>query len=93
MKNIIFILFALGILITFSACSDNIAEKECIKDSDCATAGCSGEICTTKEEASEIVTTCIYKPEFDCLKKTSCKCINGKCQWEPNEDYIECLNH
>lgn len=66
-------------------------KAECTQDQDCATGGCSGEICGPKEKVKEIVTVCIYLPEYECLKKTSCRCIDGKCQWEKTGEFKECM--
>lgn len=66
---------------------------ECITNSDCATGGCSGEICGPKDKVKNILSTCIMKPEYSCLKYTSCKCIDGKCQWEITKKYLECLEN
>lgn len=65
--------------------------SECSKDSDCATGGCSGEICTTKEEAKKVASICIYEEWYDCLKLTSCGCVNGICIWKPNDAFERCL--
>lgn len=66
-------------------------KAECIQDQDCSTGGCSGEICGPKEKVKDIVTICVYLPESECLKKSSCKCINGRCQWEKTEEFKECM--
>jgi len=66
---------------------------ECTQDSDCGTGGCSGQICGLKEKVKDIITTCEYKPEYDCLNLTSCKCIDGTCQWEENNAYTECMEN
>ncbi len=60
---------------------------ECVKDSDCVVSGCSGEICAKKT----YVTACIFKPEFECLKLTSCGCANGVCGWKQNDAFKQCL--
>lgn len=60
--------------------------KGCEKDSDCKIGGCNGEICS-EEEMSSI---CLYKPEFECFKLTNCKCINGRCDWEQTEKFLDC---
>ncbi|KUH33103.1 hypothetical protein APY94_07485 [Thermococcus celericrescens] len=65
--------------------------KECTSDADCATGGCSGEVCAPKKEAREIVTPCVYKPWYDCLSLTSCGCVNGLCTWKPNPAFESCL--
>lgn len=65
--------------------------NECRGDFDCATGGCSGEVCTTRDKAGEIVTPCIYAEWYDCLRLTQCGCVNGFCTWKPNEEFEECL--
>ncbi|AIF70053.1 hypothetical protein PAP_08325 [Palaeococcus pacificus DY20341] len=65
--------------------------SECQSDSDCAAGGCSGEICTTRENAKEIVSICVYREWYDCLRMTNCGCVNGVCTWKPNQDFEKCL--
>lgn len=64
---------------------------ECESDSDCATGGCSGEVCAPKEVAKEIVTPCVYREWYNCLRLTQCGCYNGLCTWKPNSDFEKCL--
>ena len=64
---------------------------ECTSDADCATGGCSGEVCAPKNEASKIVTPCVYRPWYSCLGLTSCGCVNGLCTWKPNPAFESCL--
>ena len=64
---------------------------ECKSDLECATGGCSGEVCTTRDKAGEIVTPCIYAEWYDCLRLTQCGCYNGVCTWKPNSDFEKCL--
>ncbi|WP_456368676.1 CGP-CTERM-anchored Cys-rich protein [Thermococcus sp.] len=68
-----------------------IVGGECTSDSDCATGGCSGEVCAPKEKASSIVTPCVYKPWYTCLAMTTCGCVNGVCTWKPNPAFESCL--
>ncbi len=67
------------------------SDVECLYDSDCATAGCSGEVCAVKEKAKDIITTCVYKEEYDCLKKTSCSCVDYRCKWDETTQYKDCM--
>src|SRR3989344_475474 len=68
------------------------ANLECSSDSDCATGGCSGQVCTTKELAPSIITTCEYRGEYACLGLAGCGCINNKCQWDTSkDDYNQCI--
>ena len=71
---------------------DVVLGTECTTDSDCAVAGCSGQICTTAEEAPGILTTCEYKEEYTCLELTGCGCVEGTCVWAPTEEYESCLD-
>ena len=71
----------------------DIKDTECSSDSDCATGGCSGQICGEKEKVKDIVTTCEYLPEYDCLRLTDCRCINDKCQWEENNAHKDCIKN
>ncbi|NJE01953.1 CGP-CTERM-anchored Cys-rich protein [Thermococcus sp. JdF3] len=64
---------------------------ECTSDGDCATGGCSGEVCAPKKEAREIVTPCVYREWYTCLGLTSCGCVNGLCTWKPNDAFESCL--
>ncbi|WP_258083527.1 CGP-CTERM-anchored Cys-rich protein [Thermococcus thermotolerans] len=64
---------------------------ECTSDADCATGGCSGEVCAPREEASKIVTPCVYMPWYDCLSLTSCGCVDGICTWKLNPAFESCL--
>lgn len=82
-------LFLLFILLV-SGCrrADSV---ECLTDSDCSVGGCSGQICTTKEKAASIITTCEWKEEYMCYQKTRCSCINGICKWEETKEFVECV--
>lgn len=68
-----------------------LKERECTSDRDCATGGCSGEVCTTREAAKEVVSVCVYRPWYSCFEETTCGCYNGVCTWKPNERFEECL--
>lgn len=64
---------------------------ECTTDANCATGGCSGEVCAPRAEASKIVTPCVYREWYSCLGMTSCGCLNGVCTWKPNPAFESCL--
>lgn len=64
---------------------------ECTVDADCTTAGCSSQLCLPLE-LSDVVTTCEYVPEYDCLPMSTCGCYEGKCGWEQNQEYLNCLD-
>jgi len=67
-------------------------EVVCQTDSDCATAGCSGQLCVPAESAADILTTCEYREEYGCLEFTACGCQSGICEWVQNTVYLSCLN-
>jgi len=59
---------------------------------DCIVSGCNSEICQSfsKEPSYSI---CLYKPEYECYKKTKCeKQSNGNCGWTVTDELITCLN-
>lgn len=93
MNKVIIILLASLFLI--SSCTQKTPETpknvECNTDNDCGTAGCSGQLCLQKDNAQDIITTCEYKEEYECLKLTLCSCINNKCQWQENNEYLKCI--
>ena len=88
-----------ALTLTLAACQppdvNNVPDAnlqiECLSNSDCASAGCSGQVCTTAEEAPGITTTCEYKEEYSCFKQTTCGCVEGVCAWGETEAYLSCL--
>ncbi|MCK4319082.1 eight-cysteine-cluster domain-containing protein [Candidatus Micrarchaeota archaeon] len=62
-------------------------EVECTSDSECIVSGCSNEICASEQ----LTTTCEYKEEYQCLRLTSCGCVEGACMWKPTIEYEECM--
>lgn len=85
-----------------SVCQNSscVVVGECVKESsfdyscndnlDCYTTGCSNELCVAKN-TSKVITLCEFKPEFDCLKHSSCQCANNKCSWKETYKYRECM--
>jgi len=86
----IFLILTIILLIYFSGCVQTPI-VECSNDNACVTGGCSNQLCGKKGEIENIVTTCEWKEEYDCLKLTQCKCIENKCQWEQTQEYQQCL--
>ncbi len=68
-----------------------ISIEECSSNNDCTTGGCSGQLCGKRGEVENLVTTCEYLPIYDCYRKTSCGCVNGKCSWLETPEYISCV--
>ncbi len=65
-------------------------EPECTAAIDCVRAGCSSQLCVPLSQ-SDVVTTCEYLEEYDCLPLTTCGCYEGKCGWDQNQEYLNCL--
>ncbi len=67
----------------YAACRDRVeqpeADGECTTDQDCAPAGCSGEICTTKAAGAEVMSTCEIRACYAVLD--TCGCVEGRCAW------------
>jgi eight-cysteine-cluster-containing protein len=57
----------------------------------CKTGGCSGELCVAVDSPS-IASTCIYRPEYACLKQSRCELqASGQCGWTKTPEYTRCL--
>ena len=60
----------------------NVSEKPCMKT------GCSGQVCSDEE----VVTTCEFRPEYECLQKATCeRQKNGKCGFTQTPELLACL--
>jgi eight-cysteine-cluster-containing protein len=60
----------------------------------CAVAGCSGTICTSVENAPNVVTTCEYRAEYACYQNASCeKQADGQCGWTQTAALQQCLQN
>ena len=58
----------------------------------CVVAGCSGQLCVSAEEASEIVTTCEFRAEYACYREASCEPqADDKCGWTQTPELKRCL--
>ena len=97
MKTTYFILLIVTILLC--SCNENTSPRknnpdtntDCKLDSDCIAAGCSGELCLLKDKAPDILTTCEFKPEYECLSLTTCSCDKGNCGWTQSQEYSDCV--
>ncbi|HSK63213.1 MAG TPA: DUF6748 domain-containing protein [Pyrinomonadaceae bacterium] len=59
-----------------------VGQKPCIKT------GCSGQVCSDQE----VITTCEYRPEYDCYKRAACeRQRNGECGFTMTRELSECL--
>lgn len=60
----------------------------------CKSTGCSGQLCLDADKAEEIVTTCEYRAEYACFKKTKCeRQSNGNCGWTQTTAFTACLKN
>ncbi len=66
---------------------------ECTTADDCTRAGCNGEICVAKTQASEVFTTCMVPPNAECLGLTTCGCVNGGCRWIETSEFVSCMQN
>jgi len=56
----------------------------------CILSGCSREICA----AENVITPCIWRPEFACYKKAVCEVqSDGKCGWTMTAELKACLRN
>lgn len=55
----------------------------------CQVTGCSNHICAD----SEVLTTCEWRPEYDCYKTASCSANTaGECGWVMDDELKKCLS-
>jgi len=71
--------------------SNNVNNIECVKDTDCGIGGCSGQVCVPVDKIGDIITTCEFREEYNCLRLTSCSCINESCRWKETPEYKRCV--
>ncbi len=67
------------------------AGGECSSDQDCARGGCSGTVCAAKEEAADTITTCEWRPQYECYRTAKCGCFDGRCGWLQTGEFQSCL--
>lgn len=54
----------------------------------CFKTGCSGQVCADEE----VITTCEYKPEYECYKRAKCeRQANGQCGFTDTPELRRCL--
>jgi len=57
----------------------------------CYVGGCGNQICSSQKD---VITTCEYRPEYECLKHSQCeKQLNGGCGWTETTEYKKCLEN
>ena len=65
---------------------------ECTQDTDCGVGGCNNQICGPKDDVKNITTSCEMIPEYNCVEKTNCACIDKRCQWNETQEYAKCMD-
>ncbi len=85
---VLFLIFLVG---CSSVPAQNVAPTapECVQDTDCARAGCSGQLCVPAQKSAETITTCEFREEYVCYQQATCGCVSGSCDWK--EDLSSCL--
>jgi eight-cysteine-cluster-containing protein len=84
--TIIVFLIALAFLASFAIDrgDGDIAEKD-----GCMITGCSGQVCAEEE----VITTCEYRPEYECYKDAACeRQEGGECGWTQTQKLKICLD-
>lgn len=72
-------------------CSEGTCEDKGGDPISCYVSGCSGEVCSAEFMVNS---DCAWLPEYECLLFTVCGAYGegGTCGWEPNEQYLSCLD-
>jgi len=74
--------------VTITPSPTKIPGSECSAANDCIAAGCSGQLCVSKD-SKQTVSVCEYKEEYACFDQSKCGCDAGKCQW--NNEVKACV--
>lgn len=70
---------------------NNGVAVQCYTDADCVVAGCSSTLCLPRDQASQAVTTCEFRPEYACYSQDACGCSNNACRWSQTEQFARCV--
>lgn len=64
------------------------ASTPTVAEGECRPTGCSGQICSDQDMASD----CMYRPEYACYGIATCaRQANGECGWTQTEELTACL--
>ncbi|MFZ2456752.1 MAG: hypothetical protein WAX07_09775 [Candidatus Altiarchaeia archaeon] len=66
-------------------------EEGCLLDLDCVTGGPSTEVCALRKVLPKIKFLMNETEPTECHTLSACKCIEGKCRWQRNDLFDECL--
>ena len=91
---LLLLLFAITFFLSFITLKRNQSENDGAQGSvDCAIGGCNSELCLEASQKDKIVSTCIFRPEYECYKSARCeKQGSGRCGWSQTEDLKSCLS-
>jgi len=66
----------------------------CSRDQDCLADPCVGDMCVNHDVAAAMeAKPCSKRPLSICYSKTSCDCIDGRCQWKQTPEYESCIGN
>jgi len=68
---------------------EQIGDSERVVRDGCFVGGCSSEVCS---DDPDVVTPCIYRPEYVCYKRATCeRQANGACGWTETPELLQCI--
>ncbi len=71
---------------------DQATSTSAMSANGCAVAGCSAQLCVSADEATTIITDCVYRAEYGCYKEAVCEPqTDGKCGWTQTAWLKACL--
>ena len=77
-----------GRALTLKAAQFYLPQNKSVGMKPCIKTGCSGQICADHE----VITTCEYRPEYECYKKATCeRQANGDCGFTKTKELTHCL--
>jgi hypothetical protein len=76
-----------GRALTLKAAQFYLPQAKSVGMKPCIRTGCSGQICSDHE----VISTCEYKPEYECYKKATCeRQENGDCGFTKTKELADC---
>ncbi len=92
MRLVIFVVLIAGLNLGMAVKEKNNASEKSGKIT-CVAQGCSSTICVDKNlvKDSPMVSMCNFEDYFACFKKSKCTAVNGKCGWQSNAAFVDCL--
>lgn len=70
-----------------------IPSQPIVTTNPCIKSGCSGQLCLSKEDNSNIASTCEWQDSYACYKNAECKLqSNNKCGFTQTSELNNCLH-